>query len=357
MKKLRVALIGYGRSGRDIHNHMFKQLTDKYEVTVGVEIDAQRRDMMRAELGIEPLDDYRKLVDVQDKFDFVVNASFSMDHAPISRYLLEHGMTVLSEKPAARDVADFEDILAAEKRGGGHYYVFQLCRFSPEFIKIKEIIAEGTLGRIVQVALQYDGFSRRWDWQTIHSWCAGSLRNTGPHPVDMALDLMGFPKDVRVFCAMDRALTLGDGEDYVKRIMAAPGAPVCDVQISSCNAYPGDRFFIQGTRGTLHGNGQQLEWKYFNEAEAEPKELTSVPLRNEKGEPLYCVDKLPMREGKWEATGLEKREFDAKGIKFYEVFYDTLVNGADFPIKNEEVKLQMYVMEQAHAQNWLLFEK
>ena len=145
MKKLRVALIGYGRSGRDIHNHMFKQLTDKYEVTVGVEIDAQRRDMMRAELGIEPLDDYRKLVDVQDKFDFVVNASFSMDHAPISRYLLEHGMTVLSEKPAARDVADFEDILAAEKRGGGHYYVFQLCRFSPEFIKIKEIIAEGTL--------------------------------------------------------------------------------------------------------------------------------------------------------------------------------------------------------------------
>ena len=53
MKKLRVALIGYGRSGRDIHNHMFKQLTDKYEVTVGVEIDAQRRDMMHAELGIE----------------------------------------------------------------------------------------------------------------------------------------------------------------------------------------------------------------------------------------------------------------------------------------------------------------
>ena len=64
-----------------------------------------------------------------------------------------------------------------------------------------------------------------------------------------------------------------------------------------------------------------------------------------------------MREGKWEATGMEKREFDAKGIKFYEVFYDTLVNGADFLIKNEEVKLQMYVMEQAHAQNWLLFEK
>ena len=166
MKKLRVALIGYGRSGRDIHNHMFKQSTDKYEVTVGVEIDAQRRDMMRAELGIEPLDDYRKLVDVQDKFDFVVNASFSMDHAPISRYLLEHGMTVLSEKPAARDVADFEDILAAEKRGGGHYHVFQLPLL-PEFMKIKEIIAEGTLGRIVQVALQYDGFSRRWDWQTI----------------------------------------------------------------------------------------------------------------------------------------------------------------------------------------------
>lgn len=355
MKKIRVALIGYGRSGRDIHAHMLGKLTDMYEIVACVDADAQRRDMIKQELGLDALSDYRELIGRSD-IDLVVNASFSMDHAPISRDLLAHGFTVLSEKPAARDVADFQSILDTAERAGSHYYVFQLCRFAPEFVKIKQLIAEGTLGRIVQVSMQYDGFSRRWDWQTIHSWCAGSLRNTGPHPVDMALDLMGFPQDINVFCAMDRALTLGDGEDYVKLIMTAPGAPVCDIEISACNAYPGATFSVQGTRGTVRGTGKGLEWKYFVESEAEPRELTSVPLRSDKGEPRYCADNLPIREGKWEPTGEELVEFDAKGLGFYRAFYDTLVNGADFLIKNEEVKLQMHVMETAHAQNWRLFE-
>ena len=354
MKKLRVALIGYGRSGRDIHAHMLSMLPDMYEIVAAVDADAQRRDMIRSELGVEPLDDYTQLFERKD-IDFVINASFSMDHAPISCELLRRGFTVLSEKPAAHDVSEFDHILATAREAGSRYYVFQLCRFAPEFRRIKQLIADGTLGRVVQVSMQYDGFARRWDWQTIHVWCAGSLRNTGPHPVDMALDLMGFPQDVNVFCAMDRALTLGDGEDYVKLILTAPGAPVCDIEISACNAYPGATFSVQGTRGTVRGTAGGLEWKYFVEGEASPRELTSVPLRNEKGEPLYCVDDLKLHEGSWQPTGEEVVAFDGKGLAFYRAFYDTLVNGADFSITNEQVRLQMHVMEMAHAQNWQLF--
>ena len=173
----------------------------------------------------------------------------------------------------------------------------------------------------------------------------------------MALDLMGFPKDVRVFCAMDRALTLGDGEDYVKLIMAAPGAPVCDVQISSCNAYPGDRFFIQGTRGTLHGNGQQLEWKYFNEAEAEPKELTSVPLRNERASRSTVWTKPHARGGKWEATGLEKREVRCQGHKVLRGILRHAGKRRGLPDKERGSKAQMYVMEQAHARTGCCLKK
>ena len=142
MKKLRVALIGYGRSGRDIHAHMLSMLPDMYEIVAAVDADAQRRDMIRSELGVEPLDDYTQLFERKD-IDFVINASFSIDHAPISCELLRRGFTVLSEKPAAHDVSEFDHILATAREAGSRYYVFQLCRFAPEFRRIKQLIADG----------------------------------------------------------------------------------------------------------------------------------------------------------------------------------------------------------------------
>jgi len=44
------------------------------------------------------------------------------------------------------------------------------------------------------------------------------------------------------------------------------------------------------------------------------------------------------------------------GSAYYRAMYDTLTTGADFMIKLEQVRVQMHVMETAHAQNWQLFE-
>ena len=45
LKKIRVALIGYGRSGRNIHRKLLLQLPDKYEFVAFVEQDKERREM------------------------------------------------------------------------------------------------------------------------------------------------------------------------------------------------------------------------------------------------------------------------------------------------------------------------
>jgi predicted dehydrogenase len=61
MKKLRVAIIGYGRSGRNIHHRLLKQLPELYEIAAIVDKDSQRRQMIKAENGFDALSDYTEI--------------------------------------------------------------------------------------------------------------------------------------------------------------------------------------------------------------------------------------------------------------------------------------------------------
>jgi predicted dehydrogenase len=358
MGKLKTAIIGYGRSGRDIHTRLLSLLPELYEIVSYVEGDGERREMIRRETGKTVYPGYTALSG-QDGIDLVINASFSQDHARISRELLKQGFNVVSEKPAARDAEEFQTVLDTAKESGKKYYVFQQYRFSPGFNKLRELTASGVLGRIVAIGIQSDNFARRWDWQTVHENTAGVLLNNGPHYVDWALALMGFPPQVEVYAVMDRANYAGNGEDYAKLILRAPGAPAADLELSSCNAFPGSLFLIQGTQGTLKGNETSLSWKYFKPAETPPLKLDPRPLRNERCEPLYCREKLNLYEESWNADVGDRNpheyDFTEKGLAYYRALHANFQGGADFPVKNEEVMLQMKVMGAAHRQNQGLF--
>ena len=360
MKKCKIAIIGYGRSGRDIHTRLLKQLPDLFEITMYVDGDSERQEMIKREMNLPVLTEYTSLYDHKE-IDLVVNASFSQDHASISRDLMKHGFNVISEKPAAKDAVEFQTVLNTEKETGKKYYAFQQYRFSPGFAKIREIIASGVLGRIVSIDLKMDNFARRWDWQTIHNNTAGVLLNNGPHYVDWALCLMGFPQDVEVAAYFDRANYAGNGEDYVKLILRAPNAPMADIELSACNAYPVQLLLIQGTRGTLKGDEKSLLWKYFKPEETAPLVLDTRPLRNEKGEPVYCREKLNFYEESWTADCGNQNpfeyDFNEKGLAYYRSLHASFTGNTDFAIKNEQVMLQMKVMGAAHAQNEKLFSR
>jgi predicted dehydrogenase len=354
MGKLNVAIIGYGRSGRDIHTRLLKMLPDLFEISAYVEGDAERREMIGREMGKPVYPDYTALSSLAG-IDLVVNASFSQEHARISKDLMKKGFNVVSEKPAARDAEEFQTVLDAVKETGKKYYVFQQYRFAPGFVKLRELIASGVLGRIVAVNIQADNFARRWDWQTVHENTAGVLLNNGPHYVDWALALMGYPADIEVFAVMDRANYAGNGEDYAKLILRAPGAPAVDLELSACNAYPGSLFLVQGTQGTLKGNETSLTWKYFKPAETPALKLDTRPLRNEKGEPVYCREKLNFYEESWNADTKDRNpheyDFTEKGLAYYRALHANFSESADFAVKHGEVMLQMKVMGAAHAQN------
>lgn len=350
MKQLRIAIIGQGRSGRNIHGeHMIKEL-EKFKIVAIVDPIEERRIRAEKEYCCDSYSDYHALFGRKD-IDLVVNATPSHLHVPVTLDLLNNGFNVLCEKPLARKVEDVDKLIEASKKSGKLFAIFQEYRYAAHFKQIRKVIDSGVLGRIVQISIVESHFGRRWDWQTVQEYNGGNLQNKGPHHIDQALQLFGTDKMPEITSVLDRANTYGDADDYVKIIFKGEGRPIIDVEMSSCNAYPGFSYNIQGTLGGLMGSTTHLEWKYFIPRESPKQTLIRTPLSTPEGIPCYCGEKLKLYEARWDFP----KDGDAFGTmtaEFYEMLYNAFVEeGAKLEVTPEEVRQQIAVIEECLRQN------
>lgn len=350
MRKLKLAVIGQGRSGRDIHGKFYKsEANDIYEVAAVVEADEERRVRALKEYpGCEVFTDYRELFG-KEELDLVVNATYSQQHYEITKDLLLHGFNVLLEKPMARNYYECSDLIRIAEEKKLVLAVFQQTFYAPFYTTTKEILETGKLGELLQVNITYSGFARRWDWQTLQSKMAGSVYNTGPHPVGLALDFLDFDDDARVaFSKLNCALTSGDGEDYAKIIMTAPGKPVVDMEINSTDAFSNYNLKIQGTKGTYQCTTSDYKMKYIVDGENPERPVIEEFLKNEEGLPMYCSEKLVTHE---EEGKFEGDVFGVGVEKFYRMLYNTLTTGAPLEVTPMHAAKIINVIETVHGQN------
>ena len=351
MKKLRVAIIGQGRSGRDIHGAFFKsEENKKFEVAYVVEKSEKRRSIAAKEYdGCTVLSDYTELYGKKD-IDLVVNASFSQMHYPITKDLLSHGFNVLCEKPFGRTTYECMDLINTAKKNGVVVTAFQQSLAAPDFEMMKNLINTGKIGDILQINIRYQGFARRWDWQTLQSFCAGSVYNTGPHPIGQALCLLGWDDRAYVaYSSLATAITSGDAEDFAKIIITAPCKPFVDIEITSTDAYnDGYHFKVIGKKGSIKIVGSEYAMKYIDEEKIAPRELIRKPLENQDGEPVYCGEKLELTEETGEFSG---SAFDSAVKRFYDMMYDVLTENKPLKITPEMAMKVVGIIEKCHADN------
>ena len=348
MEKLKVAIIGQGRSGRNIHGKFFKSERNIWcDVVAVVETDELRRNRAKEEWGCEVFSDYRELFGKD--YDLVVNATYSNDHYGISKDLLEHDMPVLVEKPMARNYYEAMDLVRTAKEHNVFFAVFQQSFLAPFYKHLKEVVESGKLGRILQVNINYSGFFPRWDWQTLQCRMGGNVYNTGPHPLGFALDFLDFSDEIRVpYSKLDRVLNTGDAEDYAKIILTAPGKPVVDVEISSNDAFHDYHVKVLGSKGTYKTSINHYDMKYIIDGENEIPAVEKNFIADAEGYPIYCnMDFVTHEEhGDFEGTA-----FQAAAGSFYEAVYNTIRNGEAFPIQPENIAKLINVIETVHAQN------
>lgn len=350
MQKMRVAIIGQGRSGRNIHGKFFKSESNDFcDVVCVVEADDFRRQRAAEEFGCDTVSDYRELFDRTD-IDVVVNASFSEQHYSITKELLEHGFNVLAEKPFGRSYYECMDLILTAQKNNAVVCAFHQSLYNPMFLKIKDIIASGKLGEVFQIDLKYSGFARRWDWQTLQARCAGGVYNTGPHPIGQALDLLGWSDVTVAFSSLRTILTSGDGDDYGKIILTAPGKPVVDIEVNSADAYASDYVFkVYGSKGTLQATNSTYKMKYVEDFSAYPERpVVRGFISNEKGDPAFCSEKLDFVEVSEDVKG---SSFDLAVTMFYKMLYNAVMLKMPLEITPEQAAKAISVIETCHSQN------
>lgn len=354
MKKLKMAIIGQGRSGRNIHGRFLKkEENNMFDVVAIAELIPERRERALNEYpGCVVYEDYRELFDRKD-IDLVLNDTYSDTHYSITKEFLEHGFNVLVEKPMARNYYECSDLMRIAKENNVILAVFQQSLYAPMFLKAMEIAKSGVLGEIQQVNIRYNGLARRWDWQTLQSRLAGSIYNTGPHPIGYGLAFLDFSDDFRVeYSKLASCLTSGDSDDYAKIILSAPGKPVVDIEISSIDAFCDYKFKIQGSKGTYISDLSKYSMKYIVDGENPERAPEYYAISDEEGMPTYCKEDLITHEVKdMPFVGGEDGSFGEATETYYKMLYKTLAEGAPLEVTPEMISKVVSVIETVHAQN------
>ena len=350
MKKLNLAVIGQGRSGKDIHGKYYRSENNEYyNVKYVVDADEYRRGVAKEIYpGCETLTDYRELFDKTD-VDIVVNASYSEMHFSITEDLLLHGFNVLVEKPLARTREECDRLISLAKEKGVHLAVFQQSNLAPIYTFAREVIASGKLGEIKQVSVRFNGFARRWDWQTLQKKVAGGLYNTGPHPVGIALGLLDFDPDYKVvYTRLDRSLTSGDSDDYAKVIITAPGKPLADIEVISSDAYCDYNLKLVGSKGTYKSTTLKYKMTYIVDGENPERPVIETFLEDENRNPAYCSEQLVKHVEEGDFPG---DAFSVGTPALYKELYFHLTEGKPMSVTPEMAREVVSVIAQAHEEN------
>lgn len=143
---INIGVIGCGHWGPN-HIRVFSN-PDRSRVIACADLSASRLDYVgRRFPGIRTTENYRELLD-DDEIDAVVVATPTRTHASIAREALEAGKHVLCEKPLCFSGAEARELSAHADRTGLVLMVGHVFLFNNGIIKLRELIAQGELGRI-----------------------------------------------------------------------------------------------------------------------------------------------------------------------------------------------------------------
>jgi len=335
---IRVGIAALGRSGWSIHAMALEPMVEKFKIAAVADTNPERCKEAGNRFGSRTYTNVEDLVKDED-VELVVVSTPNHLHAQHAILAMEAGKDVVCEKPMAACVADADRMIEVSHKRNRTLAIFQNRRYSPDFMKVREVIQSGVLGRIVMIRMAGHNFSRRWDWQTLKEYSGGTLNNTGPHFLDQALQLFG-DAEPEIFCHLERTLTSGDAEDHCKVIFRAPGSPMIDLEVTSACAYPQNTWLVMGTQGGLTGSTSSLQWKYVDFSKLPPRPVDRTPTPDRS----YNREDLPWQEHTWQPPD----NLPSEATRFYLDLYETLRNGADLVITPESVRRQIAVLEKCH---------
>ena len=148
--------------------------------------------------------------------DVISICSYPQDHANQAVAAAQAGKHLIIEKPLGLNLDDCRKVQRAVRDAGVRVCVCFECRFSDQFLKIKNVIDEGLLGHIHYGEVDYYHGIGPWygqfRWNTKKEAGGSSLLSAGCHAMDALLLCMG--EDVKVVSSYSTHSTHKDFSAY-----------------------------------------------------------------------------------------------------------------------------------------------
>jgi predicted dehydrogenase len=187
--------------------------------------------------------------------DLIVVGTPNESHFDLAKRALESGKHVVVDKPITGTSAEAETLakLAAEK--GLILAPFHNRRWDGDFLTVRDLLAKGTLGRLVTFESHFDRFRptpKEGTWKETANLANGLLFDLGPHLVDQAQALFGKPESITASVRQDRD---NSGiEDAFDIVLKYPGLlAICRSTMIAADPLP--RFLLHGTKGSFKKYG------------------------------------------------------------------------------------------------------
>ncbi|MBP2638605.1 MAG: iolG [Firmicutes bacterium] len=146
-QRIRVGVIGAGRIGK-IHAENIVKGFPQVEVKAIADVYADKIKDWAVGLGIKHIySDYKKIIEDKE-IDTVIICSSTDTHAQITIEAAQTGKNIFCEKPIDYDVERIHQALAAVEKAGVKFQVGFNRRFDHNFKKVRELIANGSIGDI-----------------------------------------------------------------------------------------------------------------------------------------------------------------------------------------------------------------
>ncbi len=334
---IKIAVVGLGRAGWNIHISKLRPHA-AFSVVGVVDPDAGRREEAAAELNSPAHPDLDALLAATEA-EVVVVATPNHLHERDAVKVLESGRHCVLEKPMAITHESALRVIAAAEKSGKHLFVHHQRRFGDEFRFLREIIDSGVLGDIFEIRLHWGGFARRNDWQTLRKNSGGVLNNTGPHLVDLAVNLLDAPV-TEMLADMRHVKDAGDCEDHVHLFAKASNGQTADLTVTTACALPAPRTLLLGSCGTLLAMDEKnAKLRYFDPAKVGPLEVVDGPAPERK---YGNADVLPWQE--------EERPIkpSSPGGEFYDNVAGVLTGGEEIVVTPQSAAEVIRLIEWAH---------
>ena len=239
MSKLKVAIIGCGRIATSAHTPAYLDNFDLAEVKYYCDIIPERAKTLAGVYSAEVEKRYGEVVkpeivedyhDILGKVDCVSVCTPNGAHCPIACDFLRAGAQVLSEKPAAINLAKAEEMKKVADETGNMLSIGVCNRFNDAVMQIHDLIEQGALGDIYHVYCSFRAHRSipglGGPFTTKAESGGGVLIDWGVHYLDLIFYCVGQPKiktvSAQAYSVLGKAM-----EGYVYESMWA-GPPKYD---------------------------------------------------------------------------------------------------------------------------------